>query len=382
MIMRWLLGREAQEGVLVKAIRLAWFVALLLVAVINAQTTNTARPDGFDYLKVGVYKKQEFISGLEWRDFKVSVDGKSVEVVDVREERLPLSIILIVTLGSNGRCGFTHISELSAWLSKSLHQNLGPKDQLGVVVTDPEGQILLKFGDSSKEWRDVFGDEEQGSDPWGYGQITKLSESISKEYRAFRRVTYREKGSDSAYNLHPIPEKILIAQNNYLHIALKNALQFLRRHRNSGSRPIILMANDIYNLAAFNDEDEKEISGLVASEKPVVNWIGSPVECCHLVPNKALHKSPRTKFFTDLPKRTGGRNIPCEIFRPTNSWGIERDNQKNLNKALGKLLGNLRMAYSMWLAPGDLKPGENAKVELTSRRSEGIEIIELLEADR
>jgi hypothetical protein len=361
---------------LMKARLLTCFIALFMVAMIDAQTTNTTRPAGEDSLKVVVHKKRNFISGLMEPDFKVSVDGNPAEVVRVREERLPLSVMLIVVLGSNGRCGFTHISQLSGWLSKSLHQNLSPKDQLGVAVTDPEGQILLEFGASSDEWREVFGDEEQGNDPWGYGQITKVSETNSNEHRAFRQVANRKSGRDYDFNLFPIPEKVMIAKDNYLHTALKNTLHYLRRHRNPGSRSTVLMANTIYNLAAFNTADEKDISGLVASEKPVINWIGSPIECCHFIPNiKALYRPTRINFFTALPKRTGGKIISCENFRPTDSRGYERENQKDLDKTLSRLLDDLRMAYSVRLAPGVLKPGQNVKVELSNWRSEGAEII-------
>src|SRR5215475_14761294 len=130
---------------------LSWFIVILTVAVVNGQPPNIASPArrparparpaaptaptapaspaGMNYLKVVAYKNRKFIAGLKRQDFKVSVDGKPAEVLELREERLSLSVMLIVLLGSSGRCGFTDISELSGWFSNSLHQNLSPRDQ-------------------------------------------------------------------------------------------------------------------------------------------------------------------------------------------------------------------------------------------------------------
>ena len=145
LIMHRSIGREVGKTVLSIAKLVARLMsALLMAAVINAQTTNTVQDTGSRRgdLKVDVFKKREFKPGLKQQDFKVMVDGMAAEIVEVSEVRLPLSVMLIVNLGSNGRCGFKHISDLSYWLSTSLKPNLTLEDQIGVAVTDPEGKIL------------------------------------------------------------------------------------------------------------------------------------------------------------------------------------------------------------------------------------------------
>ena len=162
------------------------YLWLLVSSICGLSDFSIAQTTDSDTIQVRVYSKtnaERPIEKLTKQNFRVSIDKHPIEIVSVIEEKKPLAIMLIFVLGINGKCGFSSYSQLTAWVGMALRTNLESGDQVGVVVTNAQGEILLKFDALQDKWENVFGSE------WktGVPEIVSASEAQSIACRAIRR---------------------------------------------------------------------------------------------------------------------------------------------------------------------------------------------------
>lgn len=361
------------------------------MSVTYAQLPSGLQTNPEFLITVRVDSKERPVEGLTKNDFIVSLDNKPVEIVNIIEESKPLAIVVIVVLGVDGKCGFDHIARLSAWLGVGLSAGKQlPKlvasnprsvptlsnppsfqDQIAVAVTNKEGELLLKFDDSAKEWSKVIGD---GMVEAGNSKITSVSEAQSVGCKVFRND--RESILDGDFDGKLSPGSIRISPNNYLSEAFKTSLNYLRKARKPEARPVVLIANNIYNINEFYEIDEREIMETINQEGVIVNWLGEP-DSKTMTGNIPLQKScvsrpnKRISFFQDLPKITGGTKLPCSMLE----GGYLGAQRKNVKQRLELFFASLRHSYSIKLAP-TLTKAEQSRltVKLISKRAKGTTI--------
>lgn len=362
-----------------------------LMRVDYAQPSPSSQSNSEFFMTVRVDTKERPVEGLTKNDFIVSLDNKPVEIAEIIEENKPLAMVVIVVLGVDGKCEFEDFARLSAWLDVALSAGkqlpklvaahprsvptlstpLSSQDQIAVAVTNKEGELLLKFDDSADEWSKVLGD---GMVQAGNSKLT----SISEEQSVSCAVARREKGSvlDGDFDGKLSPGFIRISPNNYLAEAFKTSLNYLRKARNPEARPVVLIANNIYNINEFYEIDEREIMGSIKQEGVTVNWIGEP-DSSTMTKNIPLQKScasrpnKRISFFQDLPKITGGTKLPCSML--ANGYlGAQR---RNIKQRLELFFASLRHSYSIKLAPSLTKAEQSRlDVKLVSKRAKGTTI--------
>jgi hypothetical protein len=359
---------------LVRSIIYMWLIVCGLhefLPLSMAQTNDTFT------IRARVYNRGQHerpVENLTKQNFRARLDNRPVEIVGVVEEKRPLALMLVFVLGVNGKCGFSSYSQLATWIGSALRNSLQLGEQVGVVITNAQGETLLRLDARREEWENVFGSE------WktGIPKIVLASEAQSIACRAVVRNGDSQNGLEFGGTI--FPETISLSPRNYLSVAFKNALTELRNLRQKESRPVLLVVNDIYNVVDFSEQDEKDILNMMQADQVAINWIGKPeglAGCCHLITDPACVDPPhkRIKFIYDLPKLSGGQTISCDIFRTENRWGRALNPQIEISQRLNYLMSSLRHYYSIKL-PLQMRKShtEKLKIDLVGSQTRGATI--------
>lgn len=315
------------------------------------------------------------VEGLSRQDFRVSINKQSADILEVIEERKPLALVAIFVLGVNGKCSISSYSTLTKWIGTSLRNVLQPHDQVGVIVTNAQGELLLRFDAPTNEWENLFGSD------WkpGIPRLVSVSEAQSVACRAFVRNGDSKDGLE--FGGTTFPETINVSPGNYLSVAFKNALNYLHTSKRGDTRPAIMVINDMYNMVDFTLEDEKIIMDGLREDKVTVHWLGKPegsgLGCCHIITEPACIDPPhkRANFFLELPKTSGGQVISCGVFRTENRWGRALDPQIEVSRSVVSMINRLRHSYTIKARlqkTVDIK--EKLKLEVIGKKAKDIVI--------
>jgi hypothetical protein len=322
-------------------------------------------------------KRRDREDGITERAFQLYENNKERPIISVRQERKPLSLVLVVTLGVNGDCGYLEIEKYLLWLGEALSRNLKAEDEIAIAVTNSSGQLLLKFGETKDRLKQVFGVSQ-----YGKGEIARVSNTDSKVVPGMAIVSSAT--ASDPYRETQIRKNILMYSLNYLHIAVQSAIAYLNKERKQSSRPIIMFCNSLYNLAPVNEEIIDSIEQSLYKQGITVSWVGVPLPYLSrfFLPDyknsNVEIEGKITKFYEQqhfwqnrdpwilFPEKMGGTVVDCDSFRPIID---EAKGREIFSKEIFLLIDNLRTRYKITYESdnSDLTQPRNIRLEMSPK---------------
>lgn len=320
-------------------------------------------------------KRHDREDGLIETAFRLYENSKEKRIVSVQQERKPLSLMFVVTLGVNGDCGYLEIESYLWWLGEALNRNLKAGDEIAVALTNPSGQLLLKFGETKERFQKVF-----GINRYGKGEIAHISNLDGKLVSG--RVVVSSATASDPYRETQVKGDILMYPLNYLHTSTQNAIAHLSKDRNPNNRPVLIFCNSIYNLAPVGKGEIEAIEQQLYKLGISVGWIGEPLPYLsrfflpHYKDSGVQIQGKITKFYEQqyfwqnrepwiqLPEKTGGSKINCDPFNPIYD---PSDGRQDFEKEVFLFIDNLRTRYKITYESDnpDLTQLRNIKLEMS-----------------
>ena len=315
-------------------------VSTALLPMVGAQTRSPSVPlttpdqSGSGLVldfTAGVYRRisKQPLGGLGVKDFRVIEDGNAQTIVNVTRETSPLSIVAVVALGEGRYCEGSvfnaSVTKTMARLAQAFAESLKPGDELAIIATDQNAQMVRGF------------DARRDTISTDFAEVARISDASQRRINAFR-VTY-----------HGVPV-------NYTDMAFHKAATYLRQHKRQANRPVILFLRDFYNnysekRPGYNDSQTpedviQERTNLVLQEHLLISWLG----------DSGQRWNPPSDYFRKLPDLTGGERESC--------YGVFL-RVKDSTDPLARVLEQLRTRYRItYLSTNSQRDGRVRKLKL------------------
>jgi hypothetical protein len=294
----------------------------------------------------------------------VRENGRRRKVVSVTEESKSLSIVLVINLGVDPRCGFTDLGNLLGWLGAVLDDNLSSNDELSITITDIAGQRLLGFGDGKDKRREILG---RGKEDWK-GKIAKWNVESGEMFGVL--VNRRNSALDSWDTERYVNEVIFVQPRNHMDKALKNSVDYLLANKKMGNRSVLLFCNSIHNLYKQELDTANSIEDLIYRNNVLVGWIGEPLliafdSLFSGVPWQKISIKGYEKY-ASLIGKTGGDSVSCGVFNPTLK---EKEQYENFSAGVKRILDSFRTRYKITYESdnSDFTQPRNIKLEMSPK---------------
>ncbi|MCG3161314.1 MAG: hypothetical protein JMDDDDMK_02481 [Acidobacteria bacterium] len=266
---------NSQEVILQETIRLSTDLVVLDVQVLNRKTGA-------------------IINGLKAADFELYEDGVKQEVTHFSQDRLPLSVILLMDLSGSVSPA---LKEIQSGALLAL-ERLKEKDEVAVIAFSSDTQLVQDFTPDRKLIIEKI------------GHIEKTS---------------------------------VIGQGTSLFEGLKSAAIHMNKASNPTSRRVIITVTD--NIAwenHFSGLSEKEVSDRILESGSMV---------CGLVVEGAMTRTEKI-FNWERPRNDiYRRRMMVDPFANQTGGEIIKSNKAEVNARLALLIDHLRTRYSLGFSP-------------------------------
>jgi VWFA-related protein len=286
-------------------IRMLLSVALLVIFLPGQQTAAQNRPapqsaqdeairlsTDLVVLDVQVLKKKtgEIVNGLRPEDFELYEDGVRQEITHFSQDRLALSVILLMDLSGSVSPVLREIQNGALLALKRLKE----KDEVAVMAFSDKTQLVQEFTTDRQLVVDRI------------GQIEKTP---------------------------------VIGQGTLLYQALRDAARHMNRAGNPASRRVIIVVTD--NIAfeyRFFGVTEQEVSEQVIESGSMV---------CGLIVEGAMTKSVRLFEKQQEKDDLYRRRMSVDPFANQTGGEVIRSDKTEVNARLALLIDHLRTRYSL-----------------------------------